>query len=76
MSETVTVEVDTKISIFDPDVGGMLHVRVETNGKLDLQQSDDNVILSKDASLALARVILQHHQIGFEPVFQQEVNYL
>ena len=73
---TVRVEIDTKIRIVDPDQGGNTDVRIDAEGVLNIDQATDNIILTKDASLALARVILQHHQVSFESTYQQGISYL
>lgn len=73
---SVTVKIETKIEIDDPDQGGLTTIQIDDEGVLNLDQKNDNVVLSDDASIALAKIILQHHHIGFEPVFHEKVQYL
>jgi hypothetical protein len=71
---SATVEIKTSITI-KPEDNGDVDVVIEDGGELKLKQGNDAVWINKAGSIALARIILQRHQISFEPIFIQEVDY-
>jgi hypothetical protein len=71
---SATVEIKTSITI-KPEDNGDVDVVIGDDGELRLKQGDDDVWVNKAGSIALARIILQRHQVGFEPIYNQEVDY-
>lgn len=77
MSDKSLVEITTKIRINDVDENySPAEVTIDKDGQLELTQDNDRVIFAnKAASIALAKIILQHHRVSFEAVYQEEVDY-
>lgn len=71
---TTMVKITTSIAIND-DCNNDVGVTINENGDLELAQDNDGINLLKDGAIALARIILQHHQVGFDPVYIPEVSY-
>jgi hypothetical protein len=57
------------------DVNDDIHFDVNGDETFNISQDNDRVFMSRASAVALAKVILQHTQVGFQPIFHEEVDY-